>query len=109
MSRKSRASSVAVSFCHVVPPSTVRNTVAPAPLAQATRSLTALTPRSRTFIPLVCMVQFGAANIINVKPEEISSHPTVTEVRHKKAHVHFGFLMCLLYLFVAKIRVAPSH
>src|SRR4029078_6783699 len=47
------------------PPSTVRNTVDPAPLAHATLSLTALTPRSRTLTPLVCTVQCGATNSVN--------------------------------------------
>src|SRR5688572_7129002 len=65
-SRKSNVSLVTVSFCHVVPPSAVRNTVDPAPLAHATLSLTALTPRNRTLTPLVCTVQCGAANSINV-------------------------------------------
>jgi hypothetical protein len=52
MSRKSTVSVVTVSFCHVVPPSLVRKTVLPEPLAQATRSLTALTPRSLAVTPL---------------------------------------------------------
>jgi len=66
MSRKSSASLVTVDFCHVAPPSAVRNTVDPAPLAHATLSLTALTPRNRTLTPLVCTVQCGAANSVNI-------------------------------------------
>src|SRR5438552_1387846 len=46
-SRKSTASVVTVNFCQVAPPSAVRNTVLPEPLAHATRSLTAQFFRSR--------------------------------------------------------------
>jgi hypothetical protein len=46
-----------VRFCHVRPPSTVRQIVPEAPLAQATRSLTALTPRSQAVTPLDWRVQ----------------------------------------------------
>src|ERR1051325_10399578 len=60
MSRKSSASAVTLIFFHVAPPSSVRNTVLPEPLAHATRSLTALTPRKRAVTPLVCSVQCGA-------------------------------------------------
>src|SRR5688572_23028486 len=60
-SRKSRLSVVTVSACHFCPPSVVRNTVLPLPLAQATVSLTALTPRSVAATPLVCTVHRGAA------------------------------------------------
>jgi hypothetical protein len=42
---------VTVSFCHVAPPSAVRSTVLPEPLAQATVSLTALTPRNVAVTP----------------------------------------------------------
>jgi hypothetical protein len=44
----------------------VRSTVESAPLAHATRSLTALTPRRRTVTPLVCMVHRGAAIMLNI-------------------------------------------
>src|SRR5688572_2147792 len=60
MSRKSSVSVVTVNFFHVAPPSSVRSTVAPEPLAHATDSLTALTPRKRAVTPLVCNVQLGA-------------------------------------------------
>src|ERR1043166_726187 len=63
MSRKSRLSPVTFNFSHVLPPSIVRKTVLPEPLAHATRSLTALTPRSRALTLLVCGVQCGAMNI----------------------------------------------
>src|SRR5215213_8698014 len=79
MSRKSSWSSVTLSFCHVVPPSSVRNTVASAPLAHATLSLTALTPRSRTATPLVCIDQCGVANIINVNARRNLMSPNLTE------------------------------
>src|SRR5688572_20683596 len=60
MSRKSsRPASGIVSVCHVCPPSIVLTTVPFAPLAQATDSLTALTPRSRAVVPLVCAAQRG--------------------------------------------------
>src|SRR6187455_121263 len=64
MSRKSRRSAGAddglASFFHVAPPSSVRRMVFPAPLAHATRSETALTPRSRTVTADGCSVQDGA-------------------------------------------------
>ena len=60
-SRKSRRSVVTVRACHVRPPSAVRNTVLPLPLAHATVSLTALTPRNVAVTPLVCAVHRGAA------------------------------------------------
>src|SRR5689334_3859008 len=59
MSRKSSASVVTFNLFQVAPPSVVRSTVAPDPLAHATRSLTALTPRKRAFTPLVCNTQCG--------------------------------------------------
>src|SRR2546429_1597858 len=40
--------------CHVTPPSTVRRYVPPVPLAQTTRSSTALTPRSDAAVLAVC-------------------------------------------------------
>src|SRR3982750_832220 len=55
--KSSAAASGIVSFVHVVPPSSVRRTVPLAPLAQATRSLTALTPRRRAVTPLACASQ----------------------------------------------------
>src|ERR1700752_1427222 len=64
-SRKSSVSSVTLSFSHVAPPSVVRSTVDPDPLAQATCSFTALTPRNRAVTPLVCVVQRGVASIVN--------------------------------------------
>src|SRR6476661_8711066 len=60
MSRKSTLSVVTASFAHVAPPSAVRNTVAREPLAHATRSLTALTPRSDDMTPEVWGVHCGA-------------------------------------------------
>src|ERR1051326_306764 len=63
-SRKSSASVVTLNLFHVAPPSVVRNTVPPEPLAHATRSLTALTPRKRAVTPLDCNFQLGA-NAIN--------------------------------------------
>src|ERR1700754_482667 len=60
MSRKSSASLVTFNFRHVAPPLVVRSTVDADPLAHATRSLTALTPRKRAVTPLVCTVQRGA-------------------------------------------------
>src|SRR5262245_39599927 len=60
MSRKSTRSVVTGSFVQVVPPSVVRSTVAPAPLAHATRSLTALTPRRFAVTPEVCGVHCRA-------------------------------------------------
>src|SRR5262245_27634014 len=66
MSRKYNVSLVTVDFCHVVPPSTVRNTVDPAPLAHTTFLLAALTPRNRTLTPLVWTVQCGTTNSINM-------------------------------------------
>src|SRR5579862_4894711 len=60
MSRKSSfAASGIVSVCHVPPPSAVRRTVPFVPLAHTTRSLAALTPRSRAVTPLVCVSQRG--------------------------------------------------
>src|SRR5690242_8894198 len=59
MSRKSSASLVTFNLFHVAPPSDVRSTVAAEPLAHATLSLTALTPRKRALTPLVCNVQCG--------------------------------------------------
>ena len=43
------------------PPSSVRSTVPLLPLAHATFSLTALTARSRSDVPLVCNCQVPAA------------------------------------------------
>src|SRR5262245_28924409 len=60
-SRKSSLSVVTVSECQVRPPSSVRRIVLPLPLAQATLSFTALTPRSVAVPPLDCCVQRGAA------------------------------------------------
>src|ERR1043165_2650886 len=60
ISRKSSVSVVTLSLRQVAPPSPVRSTVAPEPLAHATLSLTALTPRKRAVTPLVCNVQLGA-------------------------------------------------
>jgi hypothetical protein len=55
MSRKSSPpASGTSSFVQVDPPSAVRSTVPFAPLAHATRSLDALTPRNRAFTPLTC-------------------------------------------------------
>src|SRR4030095_7595042 len=62
-SRKSSLSVVTVRVVQVAPPSVVRKTVEPDPLAHATRSLTALTPRSRAVTPLVCSVQIGRSKI----------------------------------------------
>src|SRR6188474_2743461 len=60
-SRRSAATAVGLtSFVHVVPPSSVRRIVFPAPLAHATRSETALTPRNRTVTPDDCGVHDGA-------------------------------------------------
>src|SRR5215207_2801408 len=74
MSRKSSSSLVTLSFCHVTPPSTVRNTVELAPHAHATRSLTALTPRNRAVTPLDCTVQCGAASIKAVSTAIFNPH-----------------------------------
>src|ERR1051326_3383442 len=63
ISRKSSASPVTVIFFQVAPPSLVRRTVLPEPLAHATRSFTAETPRSRAVTPLVCVVHCGAAMV----------------------------------------------
>src|SRR5215467_4103553 len=46
--------------CHVLPPSTVRSHVPPVPLAQTTRSFTALTPRRDAVVLLVCGIQLWA-------------------------------------------------
>ena len=51
-SRKSSLSDETVSSCQVRPPSAVRRIVLPLPLAHATVSLTALTPRSVAVPPL---------------------------------------------------------
>src|SRR5262245_54202085 len=62
MSRKSSFSVPGiVDRCQLSPPFVVRIIVPFAPLAQTTRSLTALTPRSRAVTPLVCGVQVGVA------------------------------------------------
>jgi hypothetical protein len=61
MSRKSSCpESGIVRRCHVAPPSSVRSTVPFAPLAHATRSLTALIPRSRSVTPLTCGTHLGS-------------------------------------------------
>jgi hypothetical protein len=49
-----------VRTCQVVPPSAVLRIVPLAPPAQATRSLTALTPRSRAVTLLFCGVHWKA-------------------------------------------------
>ena len=59
MSRKSSFSAPGtVKLDHVVPPSVVLRTVPLVPLAQTTRSLTALTPRSRAPLPVESGVQW---------------------------------------------------
>src|SRR5437773_10266530 len=60
-SLKSSGSVVTFSLFQVDPPLLVRKTVLPEPLAQATFSFTALTPRRRAVTPLCCMIQCGAA------------------------------------------------
>ena len=81
MSRKSSRSASGIgSFCHEAPPSAVRSTVPPAPLAQATLSLTALTPRSRAVTPLACGVQRGATGAAATAPA------TATARQSKRFH-----------------------
>src|SRR5690242_2918806 len=75
MSRKSSASFLTFNLLHVAPPSVVRNTVAPEPLAQATRSLTALTPRKRAVTPLVCNVQCGTKTSPKPRPTLSKTNP----------------------------------
>src|ERR1022692_1760458 len=47
--------------CQVAPPSSVRRYAPPAPLAQTTAGLTALTPRKDAVVPLVCASATEAA------------------------------------------------
>src|SRR5262245_35644969 len=62
-SRKSSDSAPGTfSSCQVTPPSVVFRHVPPAPLAHAILSLTALTPRKRAFVPLVCSIHWAAAD-----------------------------------------------
>src|ERR1043165_9747845 len=79
-SRKSSASLVTFNLLHVAPPSVVRNTVALEPLAQATRSLTALTPRKRAVTPLVCNVQSGAKTSHIPRPTLSKTNPCFIRV-----------------------------
>jgi hypothetical protein len=74
-----------VRFCHVRPPSTVRKIVPEAPLAQATRSLTALTPRSRAVTPLDWRVNCVPADSAAAWPEGGNS-PTTTATMPPPAH-----------------------
>src|SRR5688572_4140104 len=80
MSRKSSVSVVTVNFFQVAPPSLVRSTVAPDPLAHATRSLTALTPRKRAVTPLVCNVQRGP-NMANAGISNAATNKIVVFIR----------------------------
>jgi hypothetical protein len=54
---------------HVTPPSSVRTIVFDAPLAQATLSFTALTPRNRAVTPDVCRVHSGTATAASITSE----------------------------------------
>src|SRR5689334_2269340 len=80
MSRKSSASFVTFSLFHVAPPSVVRSTVAPEPLAHATLSLTALTPRKRAVTPLVCNVQRGIKTSPIPRPTLNNTNPCFIRV-----------------------------
>ncbi len=72
---------VTLSFFQVAPPSSVRKTVLPEPLAQATRSFTALTPRRRALTLLVCTVHCGVCT-----KSEIMIASKIVKMIH---HVYF--------------------
>src|SRR5262245_25345944 len=89
ISRKSSGSEVTGNFFQVSPPSSVRSTVLPEPLAQATRALTALTPRRRAFTPLFCTVHWGAIRIDNaISVIRVVIPQTQNELLKRKGQYH---------------------
>src|SRR5438552_4799896 len=106
-SRKSTASVVTVNFCQVTPPSAVRNTVLPEPLAHATRSLTALTPRRRAITPLVWMVQCGADRRRMI----VMEGRTFINDQFPFSIQYFSFAICRIYLALLRVTFfsQPGH
>jgi len=73
-SRKSNFSAPGtISRFQVVPPSAVRSTVPSAPLAHATRSFTALTPRNRAETPLI--------RTVHSCPNPARPNPKINKIR----------------------------
>src|SRR4029453_702520 len=98
MSRKSRRSVVGLcSFVHVLPPFSLRRIVLPEPLAQTTRSLTALTPRNRAVTPDCWIVQEGAATTLTtemattmIRMNQLFRAPNDVACLHHELHAACG-------------------